>query len=129
MIRSITAVAFAAVTLSGCATSPVSDDQAGPFPTDYHAVVEQQVKADFFDPFSLQDVWIATPYKARFFFQEGWMVCLRANGKNRNGAYAGRQETGFLIHDDTVTLEGDHIGCPDAQYTEWTDLENLGAKR
>lgn len=140
MGRAVSAAIFAALTLAGCVTPPVSDEQAGPYPANYKMLVADQVKADFFDPFTLQDVWISAPIKsiipAGGPFEPppyGWAVCLRANGKNRMGAYAGRQVTSYFIRDGKLVAETGNsifgLDCHAAEYTEWPEMENLGAKR
>jgi len=114
--------------LAGCAgMGSVADPNAvGPFPADYRAIVERQIRAEFFDPASLQDVWIAAPFQGRLFFADGWMVCFRANGKNRMGAYTGQQNYGYLIRYGAVIQEGDQANCPNVNYTEWTEMEGAG---
>lgn len=86
------------------------------------------MKADFFDPFTLQDVWIAEPYQGRLLLTFGWVVCVRANGKNRMGAYSGRQEYGYLVREGAVAATGDQVNCPTAHYTEWAEMEMLGSR-
>jgi hypothetical protein len=40
--------------------------------------------------------------------------------------YGGQQETGYLIQNGVVILEGDYIDCKTAQYVEWPEMENIG---
>lgn len=122
--------ALAVFALSGCAdfTSPDASE-VGQYPTNYRAIVAAAVRAEFFDPSSLQDVFVSTPFPARWEFTKGWGVCLRANGKNRMGGYSGQHEYGYLIQDGRIVVEGDYKGCDTAQYVEWPELENMGWKR
>lgn len=119
-----------AFTLVRCAGITVSTpDEAGPYPADYRRIVSAAIKSDFYDPMTLQTVSVTTPFPARWQFQPGWAVCLRANGKNLNGAYAGEHEFGYLIRNGSIILEGDYINCQTAQYTEWPEMEMMGGKR
>lgn len=119
--------AAAGATLVSCAAP--GPEAYGPFPSNYKDVVAEQVRADFFDPSSLQDVWISAPAQATMVFTPGWIVCLRANGKNRYGAYSGRQEYGYLINNGQVVQEGDHVSCPSAHYERWREMEMTGTSR
>lgn len=119
----------AALVLEGCAAGSTADPgKVGPYPDNYKQIVATHVRAEFFDPYSMRDVSIAAPFQARLFFQDGWIVCLRANAKNRMGGYTGIQEQGYLIRDGAVVLEGDQANCPSQQYTEWPEMEDAGAK-
>lgn len=122
------AVFGAALWLSGCVGATPDQSDIGPRPDNYREIVAAQVKAEFFDPSSMQDVYLAEPYPARFYFTDGWMVCLRANAKNRMGGYTGQQETGYLIKNGTIVQEGDQKNCPDAKYEEWKEMEGAGWK-
>lgn len=117
----------AAVILSGCAVGGVADPNAvGPYPENYKDLVKAQIRTNFFDPYSMQDVWIAPPYKARMMFRDGWMVCLKANAKNRMGGYTGQQGTGYLINSGVVVADGFQTQCPQQQYSEWKEMEMAG---
>jgi hypothetical protein len=132
-MRRLIAGTLAAISLAGCV--PPSPEAYGPPPANYREIVAEQIRANFFDPASLQDVWISAPFQGpkvpAAVLAPGWIVCLRANGKNRLGAYAGRQQYGYVIHDGAVVQEGvgGLTGCDTAKYDEWTEMEMSGAGR
>jgi hypothetical protein len=116
-----------ALTVGGCAGFTTPDmSEVGPYPSNYRHIVAQAVRSEFFDPSSLQAVYIAAPFPVRWELQKGWGVCLRANGKNRMGAYAGQQEYGYLFVNGVIVLEGDYVNCNTAQYIEWPEMEGAG---
>jgi hypothetical protein len=45
--------------------------------------------------------------KGTLTYETGWGVCVRANAKNRMGAYTGIRSTVFLIRDGRVVESGD----------------------
>lgn len=108
------AAALILVPLAGCATTataPGESDGIGPRPASYLEAVKAKVKENFFDPYSLMDAEISQPLPANAVFDgvtpfpsSGWIVCLKANGKNRMGAYTGLQYSGFLFKDGEITL-------------------------
>ncbi len=67
-------------------------------------------------------------HTAPWYFADGWMVCVRANAKNRMGGYTGRQEFGYLIRNGVIVQEGPQAKCPEQQFTEWTEMEGAGWK-
>lgn len=116
--------------LAGCASfRQISPEEAGPYPQNYRAIVMAALRAEFFDPSSIQNASLTQPFPAKWSFQNGWGVCLRANGKNRMGAYAGEQEYGYLIRDGVIVLEGDFIDCQTANYAPWPEVDGMGWAR
>lgn len=105
--------AVVAAFLAGCSSatmSPTSAD-AGPPPANYREAVKASARETFFDPYSVRDASISQPLYASTIFdgmsmvpRKGWIVCVRANAKNRMGAYTGMQETVFLFSGSTVAL-------------------------
>jgi hypothetical protein len=84
--------------------------EIGPPPANYRAAVKEHIKTNFFDPYSLRDVEISEPVAVSMVFDgvtpiphSGWMVCLKANGKNRFGGYIGLQLTGYLFQGGAIT--------------------------
>lgn len=118
-----------ALAVAGCAAGSTPTTDIGPTPANYREIVARAMRAEFFDPSSLQDVWIAPPYPARMYFTDGWMVCVRANGKNRMGGYTGQQGFGYLVANGVIVQEGYQTNCPNQQFTEWTEMEGAGWKR
>lgn len=80
----LAALALCGALLSGCATN-----DPGPAPTDYKEQIAQFIRANFYDPYSLQDVAIGTPVFQHGLARSSWAVCFQANAKNRFGGYAG----------------------------------------
>jgi hypothetical protein len=116
------------VALAGCATGSRPSGEVGPFPSNYRELVAQHIRAEFLDPSSLQDVWIAPPYRARLMFTDGWMVCVRVNAKNAMGGYTGQQGYGYLIVNGVIVQEGYGADCPNQPFAEWTQMEGAGWK-
>ena len=88
------------------------------------------LRSTLFDPYSVRDSEIATPkLKGSFVLtdpSEGWTVCVRANAKNRMGAYTGRRETVLLIRGDVVVSSTEGPApyyCGEAQYEPFPELE------
>jgi hypothetical protein len=130
----VAAVALAA--LYGCtAGATVPPANAEPPPSDYRAAVLHEAKATFFDPYSVRDARISTPrWLSSWNLGQGsgWTVCLRANAKNRMGAYIGVTDTVYLFRGGRIissTSGEPGIGvpyyCGDAAYTPFPELERL----
>ena len=109
-----------ALVLSGCSTTstPMSSD-AGPPPVNYKQAVADTVRSTFFDPYTIRDASISQPLYASAVFdgqtpipRSGWIVCLRANAKNKMGGYIGQQVTLMLFKGESVDLT---ISGPDYQ--------------
>jgi hypothetical protein len=94
--------------ISGCATTQTIES-TGPRPTNYKQAVKDHVKESFFDPYSIRDAEISQPLMASAVFDgvtpiphSGWIVCFKANAKNRMGGYTGRQLTGLLFDGESI---------------------------
>lgn len=101
------------------------------------------VKSTFIDPYSIRDAQIAPPRPGQMnipgtFRQEsGWIVCMRANAKNRMGGYVGIRDTVLVIRDGRVL--GAHSGepihydirtnCRDAKYERFAEVEEQSPRR
>lgn len=101
-----------AVILLGCAATP--NENIGPRPTAYREIVRDHIRTSFADPYSIRDAQITEPNKVgqltkkgTLTYETGWAVCVRANAKNRMGAYTGARSTVFLIRDGRVVESGD----------------------
>lgn len=132
---------MAATVLAGCAATtmkPASTAEAGPPPVNYRAAVAANVKETFFDPYSVRDATISAPLYATSVFdgasfvaRKGWIVCMKANSKNRMGGYVGQQLTVFVFKGETVdiSLSGrdyefqlqDH--CKTAVFSDFDEIE------
>jgi hypothetical protein len=134
-------VALIALMLCGCATAPPEGTSAGASPPEnYRAVAAEHVKSAFVDPYSIRDAEIAPPKLAAGpslnndgGFYTPWLVCVRANAKNRMGAYAGRQVTALAMSGNKVVNSYDeaHFSrqvCGDAVYEPFPEIET-GAPR
>jgi hypothetical protein len=119
--------------LVGCATT--GEAPLGAKPVSYAPAVRAYIQQTFFDPAAVRDAQISEPFVANTYWSDislpssAWAVCLRANGKNRFGAYTGAQFTLLKIEDGRVTAalndarygayEGmgqAHQNCPDRAY-------------
>lgn len=133
--RGAAALSVAAALLSAttaCTTiGKPSTGFAEPFPANYRAIVVEGIKEYFFDPYSVRDAEISEPRVAPPFDlggREGWAVCLRANAKNRMGAYVGRRESVMMIAGDRVIAYTEGPApyyCNDASFSPFPELEAL----
>ena len=129
-------VVVTALALTGCAGTSsgiATGSTANAYPATYRNLVQQYTKQAFFDPYSVRDAEIAEPKKSGGpilvpgpMFAEVWVVCVRANAKNRMGAYTGMTETAFLIYDNRVvnTLSNPSWSwfCSDAKYQPFPEI-------
>ena len=99
-----------AALVAGCVTGSRGDvATAGPRPENYVAIVSEAVRQSYFDPYSLRDTMIGMPVVGSYAFQNGWVVCFQANGKNRMGAYTGIRRTGYVIRNGAVVAAGEGL--------------------
>ena len=144
--RSIATLALS-VALSGCAptvdvtTGAIGDYGAGPLPADYRKIVKEHVRNSFYDPYSIRDAQIAAPKMSSApvlipnslgiggTFTHVWVVCLRANAKNRMGAYIGMTPTAVFITNNKVanTVGGAesgaaHMWCDGSAYEPFPEV-------
>ena len=112
--KNLCGLLVAALLLSGClqttnTETPVSAGVTAAPPDNWREIARQGAKKALFDPYTARDVEIAAPIPASSVFDggtliphRGWMVCMRANAKNRFGAYTGLKPYGLLIEDNEV---------------------------
>lgn len=111
--------AFAAVAVAGCQTIP--REPGPPPPANYRALIAADMRAKFYDPWSVRDVSITEPYVDPRF--PGWLVCIRANSKNQLGGYTGQQPVAYLLRDGKViennVSRADEVCSADKPMTPW----------
>ena len=113
--------------LAGCTVTP-NPDAIGPYPADYKQTLKAHVLRTYFDPYSIRSVSVSEPIQGHLFFQQGWIVCLEANAKNKMGGYIGLQRTAYLINRDNVTQKMKNSPlCNDTKmiYSPWPELEQV----
>lgn len=78
-------------------------------PLKWEDSVRQAARETFYDPYSLRDVAVSRPFAADAVFDgmnivpmSGMLVCMKANAKNRLGAYVGMMYTAFLFDGNTI---------------------------
>jgi hypothetical protein len=98
---------LSALALPGCSVN--SAESAGPRPSNWRELVREHVRATWYDPHSLRDAMIALPVEGTFNFQTGWVICFRANGKNRFGAYTGLRTMGYLVRGGAVVAQAEQV--------------------
>ncbi len=117
-----------AVVISGCAVTP-NPEAIGPYPDNYKDILKTYVLRNYFDPYSIRSASVSQPVQGHFFFQQGWIVCLELNAKNRMGGYIGLKRTAYLINRGVIiqTIEQPPL-CDDPRlffYSAWPELEQL----
>jgi hypothetical protein len=111
-MRTVWAV-FALVLLAGCQTSGEGQSptaSAPPLPTNYRQIVIENVKKTFIDPRSIRDAAISEPIPGNAIMGPVTTVCVRANAKNKMGAYTGVTTTAFIFR-------GGQLSSTESQYT------------
>jgi hypothetical protein len=115
-------------------TGPLERDKVFTPPVNYRGIVAKLVRETFFDPYSIRDAEISEPVVVPSVGPVAWKVCIRANAKNRMGAYTGRKNTGIIISDGNIVsvestdaLSGQGPACPPAaSFGRFSELEQIG---
>jgi hypothetical protein len=97
-----------------------------PPPASYREQVIARVKKSFFDPYSVRDASISQPIPGVSFYGAMNTVCVRANAKNRFGAYTGLKETAVIFRGgkiDTTNQEYGAMACTGAVYEPFPEIE------
>lgn len=103
---------IAAAVISGCAAQGSAEDaNIGHAPSSWREMARSHMRSQLFDPYSARDISISAPTYANPVWDgatmvphSGWFVCVRANAKNRMGAYTGQQLTGMLFENGKITV-------------------------
>jgi hypothetical protein len=129
MKKLITAAAILSI-LTGCASQERVDQamQAQKPPTDnIKRSIINHAKESYYDPYSLRDVEIS--YSLQVPEDVSYqVVCVKANAKNRMGAYTGRKAVSFRLKNEAVISTWDEApGCLDSRlkYIPFKELEKL----
>ena len=124
--------------LAACQTAPTPQEAAEqairpqniseaidlvPPPEDWKEQVKTLAGKGFVNPKSLRRAAISQPFKITVQTwqgppRQGWMVCLKANGKDELGANAGVQVTGYFFEDGKLT---DSIGPVGTHHPCWAE--------
>lgn len=115
-------------------TTPAQSASSSGPPQNYRQFAIDHVKKTFFDPYSIRDAEISAPKLAAGpslnsnGFNTPWVVCIRANAKNRMGAYTGRKVTAIALSDSGVVNSWDETQysqtvCGDASYERFPEIE------
>lgn len=122
------------VSLAGCLeVQPVATTEVNVAPpSNARAAALGYARQSFFDPYSVRDASISEPFVIPYGFggqSQAWVVCVRANAKNRMGAYAGMQESLIVFEGDVVDTSRSGrdaaSACRSAQYGPFPELEAL----
>jgi hypothetical protein len=83
----------------------------GDYPAHYQQDVQQYLRDDLKDPYSVRDLSVSPPVRATVGFgADVWKSCVRYNAKNSYGAYVGSQSYNFywnargLFHTEKASL-------------------------
>lgn len=112
------------LTLAACAPT-VSRENVGPYPANWREQLAAEIRQSFFDPYTLRDVAVSEPSMGHLGQRTGWVVCLRANGKNRMGAYTGVKDTVYLLRDGALTggVTDFNRYCQTLEMRPWPEME------
>ena len=127
MKRTICSVAVICGALTGCVTpeqAAMAYNSQQPATPHMKKEVVAYAKKTYFDPYSMRDVEISYAMTPAGPAVSG--VCLRANAKNRMGAYTGLTATSLLFRNGTIASawQGDPAcNDPRLKYERFTQLE------
>ncbi len=133
-MRDLLKVGACALALAGCQTVAEGTAPSEPAPSNYRQLAAAHVRASFNDPYTISDAEIAPPKLAMGpslnadGFKTPWVVCIRANAKNRMGAYTGRTMTAIAMSGGKVVNSWDEAHaagmlCADARYEPFPEIE------
>lgn len=127
-------VVLLAIALLGCVTSQPQVNE--PAPANYREIIARHVRESFLDPYSIRDASIAPPKPGQLSrsdaiaVEQGWIVCFKANAKNRVGGYTGLKTTAYLIRGGIVITShsgDDHYevrtSCAGVAYESFREVE------
>ena len=90
--------------LTGCAVREANlhaIDNQGPLSDKARTEIANEVRNTFFDPYSIRDAEVSSAVPTMTLDEKTvYMVCLRANAKNRLGGYTGKRATIFYFTAD-----------------------------
>ncbi len=117
--------------MSGCASGPSSPDGSAAattarLPDNYRQMVAAHVRETFFDPYSIRDASISSPVAGVNIYGQTNTVCVRANAKNRMGAYAGIRSTAVVFNADKITTSNQEYAdmiCGGGSYMPFPEIE------
>lgn len=129
-------VVAAALLLHACAARSLGgggsggDDGIHAFPDNYKSDILAAMHAYVNDPSGIRDAAISAPaIKEVPGSGSRYIVCLRFNAKQSNGAYAGDQQIAAMFlagrFDDFLDPKTSHEPCAGAAYTPFPELERL----
>ena len=106
------------------------DSDIHAFPDNYKSDILGAMHAYLNDPSGIRDAAIATPVlKDVPASGTRYIVCLRFNGKQSNGTYAGDQQIAAVFlagrFDEFVDAKTAHEPCGGAAYAPFPELERL----
>lgn len=120
-------LAVCGLILTGCAVTP-NQNEIGPYPASYEKIVKTHILRTFFDPYSIRSASISEPVQGHLLFQQGYIVCVELNAKNRMGGYIGLQKTAYLLNRDTVVqtmTKAPLCNSPQLNFSPWPELEQM----
>lgn len=124
--------------LAACSAEKLSLEELEPLPVNYREIVATHVRNSFIDPYSIRDASLTSPVPGELYvervvgaYEKGWLVCLKANAKNRSGGYSGQMQTVMILRGGTVvnSLSGPNIQlvadrkCDKSLYQPYPDIE------
>lgn len=113
--------------ITACAqTSGPAIDETPPLPADFRQMIIERIKREFFDPYTIRDAAISQAINGTSMMGPTASVCVKANARNRLGAYTGQKETLFVFRRGQITLvDSEFAGpaCTSAQYAPFPEIQ------
>ena len=122
---------FSMFLLAACEVTPEQREASGPAPANFRELTLEHLRNSLLDPYTVRDAEIAHPtLKPSWVLGDppGWVVCWRANAKNRMGGYTGITESRVLIRNGRVVSSDDGDApyyCGNAVYEPFPELEAI----
>lgn len=121
-----------AALVAGCNTTSSPPTQAASdLPPNYRTVILDRARVEFVDPYSIRDAGISPPIPGTAIMGSTSSVCVRANAKNRLGAYTGARATAYTFRAGQLTVSDQQysgITCANATYEPFPELEGAPAQ-
>lgn len=100
----------------------------GTAPTNFRQQIVARAKSEYFDPYSIRSAEITEPFPMQHVTAgHYWVVCVRANAKNRFGAYVGVTTDAYGFRNGKLVEKSGHpeTYCNGRSYLPFPELEAI----
>ncbi len=126
-------IAAGALLVAGCTvTNPTTPEVTaaaiGAAPTNYVDQIIADVKTSYFDPYSIRSAERTAPFPTEHVTAgHYWVVCVRANARNRMGGYVGIKTEAYGFRNGVFVEKSGHpeTYCQGRQFIPFPELEAI----